>query len=221
MASTYSWSDLITFVGQSFPRLQADAAGALICDLMQSAIWDKADWRFALKTMPPFYLVGIQQDYVAPSVVVPTDFLGLRSALLVYNGTEPATTYPPLKVLRYLQKTYAQGRTQSISYESELGGFRIFPRCPSGIGVMDYQIECTYKKNPVKVTTATLMNTMPWDDQYMGVAVEGMKYFLKPSAQQTDADLQRFLAAIEGMAEHEAINLGDQPISPAEPLVGW
>ncbi len=221
MANTYTWSDLITYVGASNPRLQADAAGALICDLVNSFIWDKADWRVSLKTMPPFYLVALTQDYVAPTTVVPTDFLGLRSALLVYNGTEPATTYPPLKVLRYLQKTYAQGRTQSISYESELQGFRIFPRCPSGIGVMDYQIECTYKCLPTKVTTATLMNTLPFDDVYFGTYVEGMKYFLKPASQQSDQDLFRFLEAIERMAEHEAINLGSQDISPAEPLVGW
>jgi hypothetical protein len=218
---SYTYSDLITYMTQSFPRLQADAAGALVVDMVQSYIWDKYDWRVALKQLPPFFLVGITQDYVAPYVTIPSDFLGLRMALLVYNGTEPPTTYPPLRVMRYLQKTYAQARTTAISYEAELNGFRIFPRCPSGIGVMDYQIECTYKTNPPKVTSATLMNTLPFDDQYFPVFVEGMKYFLKPAIQQTDADLQRFLAAIDMMAAHEAINLGDQPIAPSEPLVGY
>ncbi len=227
MAKTYTWSDLITYTSQSFPRLVADAAGAIICDQVNSYIWDKYDWRVSLKQMAPFYLVALTQDYASPTMVLPTDFLGLRDALLVYNGTEPATTYPPLKVMRYLQKTYAQGRTQSVSYEPEIGpdgtggGIRIFPRCPSGIGVMDYQLECKYKCNPTKVTTATLMSTLPFDDQYFSVYVEGMKYFLKPSAQQTDADLGRFLNAIDMMAAHEAINLGEQPLSPAEPLVGW
>lgn len=221
MASTYTWADALTYVGQSFPRLQQDAAGALLCDMVNSFIWAKADWRFSLVQMAPFYLVATQQDYVAPYVAIPSDFLGLRSALLVYNATEPATTYPPLKVLRYLDKTYVMSRPTSISYEAEISGFRIYPRCPSGIGVMDYQIEVKYKKNPTKVTTATLGSTMPYDDQYFGTVVEGLKYFLKPAAQQSDQDLARFLGAIELMAAHEAVNLGDQPISPAEPLVGW
>ena len=221
MASTYSWNDLITYVSQSNPRLQADAAGALLCDMLQSYIWSKADWRFSLKTLPPFYLVGGQQDYVAPSVTIPDDFLGLRSALLVYNGTEPATTYPPLKVLRYLQKTYAMSRPTSLCYQADIGGFRIYPRCPNGIGVMDYQIEGTYKKKPVKITTNTLMSVMPWDDLYMPTAVEGLKYFIKPAAQQSDKDLQRFLNMIDDMAAREATNLGDQPLAPNEPLVGW
>lgn len=221
MASTYKWSDLLTYVSQSYPRLQSDASGALVCDMVHSFVWGKADWRISLVQMAPFYLVATQQDYVAPYVAVPSDFLGLRSALLVYNGTEPATTYPPLKILRYLDKTYAMSRPTSISYEAELSGFRIYPRCPSGIGVMDYQIEAKYKKNPTKVTTATLESAMPFDDQYFPIYVEGLKYFLKPTAQQSDADLSRFLGAIEVMAAHEAVNLGDQPLSPNEPLVGW
>ncbi len=221
MARTYKWSDLLTYVSQSFPRLQSDAAGALICDMVNSFIWNRADWRVSLVQMPPFYLVALQQDYVAPYVTIPSDFLGLRQALLVYNGTEPATVYPKLDVMRYLDKTYAQSRTTSISYEAEISGFRIWPRCPSGIGVMDYQIEAKYKKLPTKVTTATLESPLPFDDIYFQVYVEGMKYFLKPVAQQTDQDLARFLGAIDVMAAREAVNLGEQPLAPADPLVGW
>ncbi len=208
-------------MSQSFPRLQADAAGALICDMTNSFIWNRADWRVSLVQMPPFYLVALQQDYVAPYVTIPSDFLGLRQALLVYNGTEPATTYPALDVKRYLDKTYAQSRTTSISYEAEISGFRIWPRCPSGIGVMDYQIEAKYKKLPTKITAATLEATIPFDDIYFQTYVEGMKYFLKPAAQQNDQDLARFIGSIDVMAAREAVNLGEVSLAPAEPLVGW
>ncbi len=221
MASTYSFSDLLTYVGQGYPRLQQDAAGALLCDMVHSTIWAAADWRISLVPMEPFYLVALTQDYVAPYVNIPSNFLGLRTATLVYNGTEPASTYPPMKVLRYLPKTYAQSRPDSISWQSDINGFRIHPRCPSGIGVMDYQIECVYKKNPTKITTNTLETAIPFDDQYFGVYVEGMKYYLKPAVQQTPQDKMNFMQAIHDMASQEAFNLGEQPLSPAEPLVGW
>jgi hypothetical protein len=211
----------VTYVGQSYPRLQADAAGALLCDMVNSFIWSKADWRVSLETMTPFYLVSQQQDYTAPALTLPTDFLGLRSAILISNLNDPPIIYPPLHIKRFLQKTTVQSRPTSISYEAAIQGFRVFPRSPSAIGVMDYQIECTYKKNPVKVTVSTLMNTLPFDDQYFPVYVEGMKYFLKPPAAQSDADLMRFLASIETMAAHEAVNLGTSDLAPAEPLVNW
>lgn len=221
MAKTYTWADLISYASQSYPRLIADSNGAMICDMVNSKIWSMADWRVSLVTMPPFYLVALNQDYAAPTVVVPSDFLGLRSALLIYNGTEPATVYPPLTVMRYLDKTYIQGRTKDISYQSDIGGFRIFPRCPSGIGVMDYQIECTYKKIPTRVTAATLMSTLPFEDQYFNVFLEGMKFYLKPVSQQNPQDYQNFMMSISAMAAAEAVNLGEQPIAPKEPLVSW
>ncbi len=154
-------------------------------------------------------------------VTVPTDFLGLRGALLVYNGTEPPSTYLPLQVDRYLQKTYAQGRTTSVSYEPTVSGFRVYPRPPSGIGPMDYQIECTYKKNPTKITPATLGTALPFDDQYFQVFVEGMKYMVKPPAQQSEKELMNLMALVDNMASREAMNLGEQNISPRESLVSW
>jgi len=86
---------------------------------------------------------------------------------------------------------------------------------------MDYQLECKYKKTPTKVTNATLMSVLPFDDAYFQAFVHGMKYFLKPAAQQSDQDLMRFQAEIDKMKAFEAVNLGEQPLSPAEPLVGW
>jgi hypothetical protein len=227
MASTYRWTDMISVVGQSNPRLTTDAHGAILCDLVHSCIWGRADWRIALAKVPPFYLIPLQQDYVAPYISMPTDFLGLRSGTLTFNGTEPPSTYPPLMVDRYLLLTYAQSRPTSISYESTTGGLRIYPRPPSGIGAMDYQIECSYKKNPTKVTAATLANSgPPFDDQYFHVYVEGLKYFAKPAAQQRPEELVNFIGLIDMMIAHEAVNLGEQNLSPRESLVsdsmgGW
>lgn len=227
MASTYRWSDLLNFVAQSNPRLTADSNGAMICDLVNSTVWGRADWRVSLVTMKPFYLIPLQQDYVAPYISMPTDFLGLRSATLTFNSNEPPTTYPPMMIDRYLTLTYAQSRPTSICYQQTTGGLRIFPKPPSGIGPMDYQIECTYKKNPTKVTAANLSSTgPPFDDQYIHVFIEGIKYFIKPTSQQKPEDLVNFIGLIDVMLSHENTNLGDQGLSPREPLVsdglgGW
>jgi len=226
MAQTYKWSDLIGFVTQSNPRLQMDAAGAIVCDCVSSFIWSRADWRISLKKLPPFFLVPLVQDYVTPYINMPTDFLGLRSATLTYNATEPPSTFPPLMVDRYLSLTSAQGRTTNISYESTTGGLRVYPRPPSGgFGPMDWQVEATYKTNPPKVTVDKLANTViPWDDQYFHVLSEGLRYFIKPSSQQSDQDLTRFIAMIDNMASEENVNLGDMSLHPEHPLVeeyGW
>lgn len=219
--NSYRWSDVLNYVGQSNPRLTTDANGALIMDLVNSFIWGRADWRISLKKIAPFYMVPLQQDYVAPYINMPNDFLGLRSATLTYNECEPPTTYPPLMIDRYLSLTYAQTRPTSISYEQTTGGLRLYPRPPSGIGPMSYQVECTYKTNPVKVTSANLFGAMPFDDQYFNVFAEGCKYFCKPASMQSDQDLNRLIGMVDIMAAHEAINLGDMPLSPREPLVGW
>jgi len=220
MASSYRWQDLLNFVAQSSPRLIADANGAMLCDLVNSAVWGRADWRVSLKKLPPFYLIPLQQDYVSPYIAMPTDFLGLRSGTLTMNATEPPSTYPPLDVDRYLLLTYAQSRPTAISYEQTTGGLRVFPRPPSGIGPMDYQIECNYKTNPTKVTAANLASTGPaFDDQYANVFIEGLKYWAKPASQQRPEELANFIGMVDVMASHEALNLGEQPIHPREPLV--
>lgn len=222
MASSYRWVDLINYVAQSSPRLVADANAALLCDMVNSFIWAKADWRISLAKIPPFFVVPLQQDYVSPYISMPTDFLGLRAGTLTYNGTEPPLTYPPLMIDRYLSLTYSQGRIESLSYEASTGGIRVYPRPVSGIGPMDWQVECTYKKNPAKVTAATLASLgPPFDDQYFNTYVEGLKYWIKPASQQKQEDMANFIGMIDVMAAHEAVNTGDQPLSPRTPLVSW
>lgn len=228
MSSTYTWSTLISYVSQSHPRLTADANGALLCDLVQSFVWGRADWRVSLVKLSPFYLIPLMQDYANPYINMPSDFLGLRAGTLTYNANEPPSTYPPLMVDRYLSLTNGQSRPTSISYEPTItvagvtvGGIRIYPRPPSGIGPMDYQIECTYKKNPPKITTDTLLTPIPWDDQYFNVMAEGMRYFIKPVSQQDDRDLSRLISMADIMASHENVNLGEQNVHPREALVDW
>lgn len=216
--SAYQFLDLLNYVSQDFPRLQADGYGAMMLDQCQSMIWNSADWRVALSKLAPFYVVPLEQDYIAPLIAIPTDFLGLRTADLVYNGTEPPYRYPPMTVDRWLPLTPFQGMPTAISYEPTVSGFRLHPRPPSGVGPMDYQIEATYKKRPTKVTANTLTTALPFDDVYFSVWVAGLRAIMKKSPEELTAFMRGPLA---DMRAAEAINLGEQPIAPAQALVFW
>lgn len=216
MAGTYSWQDALNFTAQKQQRITEGGAGVLIADQANAAIWNVADWRWSLKKGTPFFMIPSVQDYVSPYISFPADFLGLRSADLVYNGTEPATRWPPLTIDRYLPLTYAMARPTAMSYEATTGGFRLHPRPPNGIGPMDYQIEWTYKTLPGKVTGATLASSaLPFADTYFDVAVAAIRAVYTES----ERDVAEFARKVSNMASFEAINLGEQPLSPREPLV--
>lgn len=217
MAATYTWQDAINVVAARNPRLIEGNTGVLIADQAASEIWNFADWRWSLAKVAPFFMVPAIQDYVTPYISIPTDFLGLRSADLVYNGTEPATRYPPLTIDRFLPITYVMTRPTAISFEATTSGFRLHPRPPSGIGPMDYQIECTYKKLPVKITAASLTGVLPFADTYFSVAVAAVRAFYTEKRE----DKEELKVRLADMASEETVNLGEQPLSPREPLVGY
>lgn len=217
MARTYTYTDLLALVGSRFPRLLSDNGAAPLLDVVNSTIWNSADWRVSLAKAAPFYLAPLEQEYGAPNVSIPADFLGLRTADLVNNTTEPALRFPPMTIAKWLPITHQQDRPNAISYEPTTSAWRIHPRPPSGIGAMDWQIEATYKKLPVKVTSVTLNGTLPHDDIYLYVYLDGVTWIMS----KTPQDRAAFDASIRRMADEEAVNLGQQFLAPANPLVGW
>lgn len=226
MGNTYTWQDGVNLVGQTYPRLMSVQNGAMIVDQTQSFIWGYADWRFSLVPMSPFFLVPGQQDYGPPNVPIPTDFLGIRKADLVYNITQPPFHYPPLVVDRVLYPTAWQGRPEAICWEPTTSVFRVFPRIPLGIGPTDYQIELTYKKLPVKVSASTMGQTMPWDDIYFGVYCEGLRWqYLQsqPGVPLNDKQAQYvvFMQQLDHMAANESLNLGNDGEHPNEAWADW
>lgn len=226
MASTYTWQDAVNLLQNEYPRLVANANAAMIVDQVLSLIWNFADWRFAIVNMEPFFLVPGQQDYGAPNVVIPSDFLGVRRADLTYNVTQPPFQYPPLNIDRTLAPVAWQGRPEALSWEPSVGKFRVFPRVPLGIGPTDYQIAVMYKKLPVRVTASTLGQTMPWDDIYFPTYVEGLRwgfYQNSPNRSQAErlAQWQVFMTLLQKMSANESLNLGDEGLHPQEAWAVW
>jgi hypothetical protein len=234
MARTYTYADVLNFVGANFNKVLTDAYGAMLCDQTASMVWNAADWRQSLGSLAPFYLSPLEQDYGAPLVQVPTDFLGLRTANLVYVPTQPPSR-EPLHVLRQLDKTDACGLPSAISYEPSVRKFRLDKLAPNGAAASAYMVEGTYKRTPTKVLATDLASsTLPFDDAYLRVFTSGLlyNYFAAtsdPRAGQIQharngsstctGQLAVFLDALAEMAADEQLNLGDLTIAPAAPLV--
>lgn len=232
MGQTYTYADVLGFCSATFSKVLTDSFGAMLADQTNSMIWNAADWRVSLASFDPFYLSPLTQDYGAPVVQVPTDFLGLRTANLVYTANQPASR-EPMNILRYLDKTNMQGLPKDLSYEPSLGKFRIYPMVPSSVAAASYMIEGTYKKTPAKVTSDTLASPLPFDDVYLRVFTTGLMYcYFAANADPRAGNVQvtrhgnamytgqlgAFVAAINDMANDESLNLGDINIAPAGPL---
>lgn len=225
MASTYSYADVVNYVGHEFPKLMMDSFGPMLVDQANSIIWNAEDWRISLGTISPFFLVPEQQDYGAPDVVIPSDFYGLRAADLVYNATKPAMRYPPMEIKRYLNVTNWEGRPAEISYEAQVGKFRVNPRPSSAFGASKWQIECVYKKNPTRISATSLQSSkIPFDDKYFNVFIEALRYVSMSHAKDYKGAMEQQQVMnywIAKMASEEAINLGNQTIAPSQPLAYW
>jgi hypothetical protein len=233
MAHTYTYAEVLNFVGANFNKVLTDSYGAVLCDQANSMIWNAADWRVSLASLAPFYLSPLEQDYGAPVVQVPTDFLGLRTASRIFLPSQPPVR-DPLNIARYLQATNMQGMPTDISYEPSVRKFRVFPRVPSSFAANAYMIDGTYKKTPTKVTPATLASTtLPFDDTYFHVFTAGLLYrYFAATADPRAGNVQTtrngnavysgqlgaFVAALHEMANDEALNMGDVNIAPSAPL---
>lgn len=233
MAQTYTIGEALTLAYKQIGRGYEEDYASHAANMAQNLIWNRYDWRETIGALPPFYLVGNEQEFGPPSAVIPSNFLGLRKAYLTNITTIPARR-EEIKVRRDLSLTGAQGLTKEISYEPTTGRFRVFPRVPNGIGAADWVIEGTYKKKPTKIIPSALSSTLiPWDDLYF----QDFLAVLKWAAYETAGDqrageaqysggnvaytgaLAKAMAAIDLQAEYEGLNLGDPTIAPSEPLV--
>jgi hypothetical protein len=235
LSSTYTIQDALTVVGSVYRNAVKDDMAPTIADIAYSKIWNAADWRQTLAELPPFYLVPLEQDYGSPLVTIPSNFLGFRKVNCVQNLDDPAFRYP-LDVRKNLSEEYYQGQPEFISYEVALSKFRVYPRPSQAIGASDWMIEGTYKKQPTKITPDNMGSTIiPVDDRYFSVYVQALRWAYldlvgdpKAGAVQYEkrsrgyvvtGELAKLYAAIEDMAEQEAVELGDDSIAPAAPLL--
>ena len=222
MAYTYYIADALNIVNRQFGRNVEDQAAAIIANIAINKIWMRYDWRETIATLPPFYLIPLEQDYGAPWYAVPTDFLGLRTAYLTRTDVVPPFRMP-LQIVKDLKLTHMRSLPSSIDYNADTAKIRVFPRVPDNIAAPTWMIDGTYKKMPTKITPATLNSSLiPWSDLYF----QNFCAVLRASALEmagdprADNELRKALMSLDEMAQNEGINLGDPQIFPSEGMYG-
>ena len=223
MASTYSVADALSIANRTMPRaIEADHA-AYIANIALNEIWHAYDWRVSLAPLPPFWLIPLVQDYGAPFYAVPDDFYGLRQAYIVQTSATPLPRRIELKVVKNLRREYVRGLPRDIGYVMETRSFRVYPQIAENIGSTQFLIDGTYKKLAPQVTSTTLQSTkVPWDDTYLVVFIEALRWAAAQVAGAPDRmqRKQELYQAIDQMAAAEGLELGNQVVAPSEGLVG-
>lgn len=220
MGRTYTWADALTRVGGQYARNIEDANAIFAANEAQFLIWDMYDWRETLEELPPFWLIANEQDYGAPTAVIPSDFQALRRAYLV--NVDSNYGREELKIKRDIMRTNMRALPRDIGYAPETNTFRTWPRCPEGLNPSQWLVDGTYKKKPTKITTSNIASSLlPWDDRHFRVACTALKWALAPEiSPEKDKLFVSAVYQIRDMADKEGLDLGDpQGISPAEPLV--
>lgn len=192
MGSTYRFQDAVIAAAEVSPRGMENAKNSMACNLALNKIWEAHDWREAMADLPPFYLRSLVQDYGAPFVDVPADFLGLRKAYL-YNlqGSINGLPYQTdMTVVADLSTTMYVPLDQkfSICYFEPKQCFRIHPAPPTGYCAPWWMVDGKYKKRPTvrlssdgttinKITSGNIANALlPFDDMYFEVWVLAMQW---------------------------------------------
>lgn len=248
MPSTYRFQEALNGALDVVPKGIGTGRESLACNMALNAIWMAFDWRQSLGELPPFYLIPNVQDYGAPWVSVPADFAGLRRAYhWVLNGdasrpTEMSCVNDQAAAAPGVAASW--GQKEFISYYEPTRKFRILPVPSGNMGAPYHIIDGTYKRVPrvqlagdstyvTKITAANIANAVvPFDDAYIHVMVEAMKWALmvlsnNPGAGPTQIQGtskshggQRAVmdAAIMDMARKERMNLGEKQTFPQRAL---
>lgn len=173
MASTYLWSEIITYVTpyvKSIPTSSIDNASV---DHVNSIIWRAFFWRWSLDDLTAISLVDGTQDYA----VTDTNLYRLANLQITRTDVTPDVSRE-LDLVEYLsQELNLKGNMeiQAACYRTSSAGADLIrldraAAVPSGT---TYEINGQYQFNPVKITTTS---TIVFPDQYVDVAIEGIKW---------------------------------------------
>lgn len=223
MSSTYYIGDVINAVSGTIPKVSEDKFIDLIANGTQSAIWNRFDWRETIADFNGFWCIPDQQDYGAPSVIVPTDFAGLRKAQQFQISNWPQIFWD-LKIVRELPVNGNRSISDAISYNKSTQSFRLSRRPTGDMAAGNWMVTGEYKILPTKITKLNYATFALFsDDEYFDVWVAMMKAVATkyvPNIPNKDALLQEATIELLKMASNEGFNLGETPIAPAEALAG-
>lgn len=210
MASTYLWSDVISQVAPFIKSIPTSTLDTIVVDRLNSYIWRKYPWRWAIASLTSnsgvLSLVDGVQDY-AVGTTTGAGFYQLIRARLTRTDTTPFIAREK-DVTNYLAPCLdMQGgidSIQAISYQPESGSQVLrLDRAASVPSGTTYQIDGEYWFHPVKVTTSA--TTIVFPDEYIDVAIEGTKWMYYQLGDDSREPTQRavFLGLLGEMVSQE------------------
>ncbi len=222
MASTFTYLDALTRIASYHSRANDDALNVFAINDALGLLWNAYHFPFTKAELPPFWVIGGEQDYGSLTAAVPPDFKSILSAELVDTDTSPFQRIPLLPK-RDVPRTGRQDTPEVISYIAETDSFRLHPQPPYGFGPGKWVVNGTYKKHYTKITRDTLTTPLPWDDEWFPVFCSALEWGLLPhKGQEKMMARQVALALAADMAQKTGLDESDPVgISPREPLVGF
>lgn len=144
---------------------------AQMLDVVNSTIWNAAQWSWSTAWMNNVSVVGGTQDYVVGSGPT-TTFLYLTQAMLSDGNT---TNY--LKCVPVLPTTEIQvGTPSQVAYLSSSGTARVYPKPTASLA---QTLSLAYKLTPTKITSSNYATagTLIMPDAYFPVFQAGALYY--------------------------------------------
>lgn len=228
MGRTYTYGDVLNLVSSLVVKSAEKDKGIFMLNLAVNKVWKAFPFPQTTAPLPPFALQPGEQDYGAPTVSVPADFDHLLQANFV-ELTSNVATRNPMHIHRNLTKTDMVGWPNQISYLPSIYSFRIFPRPPVNMAAPLYIIDGLYKILPPKLEAEDIHSTLlPFDDKYMGMWFEVMKWAAynlsgnpqagevqyTPKGISYNGQLAKAMATIDEMARDAGLVLGDAVVTP-------
>lgn len=235
---TYTWSNVLDVVRPFTKSIPTSTLDVTVVDQVNSAIWKSFYWRWAVATLTSasgvLNLVDGVQDY-AIGTTTGAGFYRLWPGHIRITRSDISPIIAREKdVVAWLSPNLEQkgniDAIQAIAYEPVTSGLRL-DRAASVTGTEAYRIDGEYQFLPVKITTSA--STIVFPDQYLSVAIEGVKWKYyqlgddsRAGEMTTDASgrvqytgqLAAFQSELHAMREQEDTGKGDGQRFPGDAI---
>jgi len=220
-------NEALNAVASLIPRAKEDILACVILNAAISECWRRYPWPSYMTKWEPFWLVPGVQDYpwVCGQNYAPNfdRFWAIDSAILVNLYQEPPVNVISLTPVDKLRETHFHALPRNISIEHADNAVRVFPRPPQNLDNQWWQVECTVKLTPAKVTPENIYTTLvPLEDLHFHAFLEVLKwvaYRILGDPRANEA-MPVALEALESAAAAEGCRNPQRVIAPAAPLVG-
>lgn len=223
MSSTYSWANILDNVAPYVKSIPTSTLDSFICDQINGIIWKRFPWRWAQASLTSasgvLTLVNGTQDY-AIGTTTGSGYYKLLRARITRTDVTPLMQREIATISNWLAPNANQSTdplaVDSIAYEPLTSGLRL-AQCPSVTGSATYRIDGEYWFQPLKITTS--VTTIVFPDQYVEVAIEGVKwkYYSLGDDPRTNDQFLIFSAKLKEMASAEDYG-GEDTRFPGEGL---